>query len=88
MVPVFNVDGTANTAGSISEVAELILRFNFGSSRAHIAVQWTLGASSILGDWTQKATHDPGAYLAQGTQPGSKLADWEGRDVALLTEVL
>jgi len=27
VVPVFNVDGSANTAGSISEVAELILRY-------------------------------------------------------------
>jgi hypothetical protein len=27
-IPVFNVDGTANTEGSISEVAELLLHYN------------------------------------------------------------
>jgi hypothetical protein len=38
VVPVFNVDGTANTAGSISEVAELILRYNGHSERALFSV--------------------------------------------------
>jgi len=37
-IPVFNVDGTANTEGSISEVAELLLRYNGHSERALFCV--------------------------------------------------
>jgi len=49
VVPVFNVDGTANTASSISEVAELILRYNNHSERALFSVTGLGKQHMILG---------------------------------------
>lgn len=37
-IPVYNVDGSANEAGSISEIVDLILRYQNHSERAQFAV--------------------------------------------------
>jgi predicted aspartyl protease len=47
--PVYNVDGTANTAGAISEVAELLLRYNGHSERALFCVTGLGKQNLILG---------------------------------------
>jgi hypothetical protein len=76
-IPVFNVDGTANTEGSISEVAELLLRYNGHLERALFCCHWP---------WKTKP--HPRSHMVEGSQPGSRLEDWKGRDVSLLAPVL
>jgi len=58
VVPVFNVDGTANTAGSISEVAELILRYNGHSEQALFSVTG-LGKQHMILGHTWLKEHNP-----------------------------
>jgi len=57
-IPVFNVDGTANTEGSISEVAELLLRYNGHSERALFCVTGLGRQNLILGHMWLK-DHNP-----------------------------
>jgi len=57
-VPVFNVDGTANTAGSISEVAELILLYEGHSERALFSVTG-LGKQNMILGHTWLKEHNP-----------------------------
>ena len=57
-VPVFNVDGTANTEGSISEVAELLLRYNGHSERALFCVTG-LGKQNLILGHTWLKDHNP-----------------------------
>jgi hypothetical protein len=61
-IPVFNVDGTANTEGSISEVAELLLRYNGHSKRVRYR--------------TREAEPHTQPHLAEGTQSGGRLENW------------
>jgi hypothetical protein len=77
VVPVYNVDGSANQNGAISEVAELLLRYNRHSERALFCVTG-LGKQNLI----------LGAHLVEGSQPGSGLEDREGGDVMVLTQVL
>jgi hypothetical protein len=57
-IPVFNVDGTANTEGSISEVAELLLCYNGHSERALFCVTGLRRQNLILGHtWLKE--HNP-----------------------------
>ena len=58
VVPVFNVDGTPNTSGSISEVAELILRYNGHSERALFSVTG-LGRQHMILGHTWLKEHNP-----------------------------
>jgi len=76
-IPVFNVDGTANTEGSIVEVAELLLRYNGHSER-----------SPVLHHWSRKTEPHLRPHMAERSQPGSRLEDREGRNVPLLAPVL
>ena len=57
-IPVFNVDGSANTEGSISEVAELLLRYNGHSERALFCVTG-LGRQNIILGHTWLKDHNP-----------------------------
>jgi predicted aspartyl protease len=57
-IPVFNVDGTANTEGSISEVAELLLRYNGHSKRALFCVTG-LGRQNLILGHTWLKDHNP-----------------------------
>jgi transposase InsO family protein len=57
-IPVFNIDGTPNEAGSISEVVDLILRYKNHSERALFAVTSLGKQSLVLGhSWLHK--HNP-----------------------------
>jgi hypothetical protein len=57
-IPVFNVDGTLNESGSISEVVDLILRYRNHSEHALYAVTGLGKQNLILGlPWLQK--HSP-----------------------------
>jgi hypothetical protein len=57
-IPVFNVDGTANTEGSISEVAELLLHYNGHSERALFCVTG-LGRQNLILGHTWLKDHNP-----------------------------
>ena len=57
-IPVFNVDGTPNEAGSITEVADLILRYKNHSERALFAVSG-LGKSDLIMGHTWLRKHNP-----------------------------
>jgi len=57
-VPMFNVDGTANMEGSISEVAELLLRYNGHSERALFCVTG-LGKQNLILGHTWLKDHNP-----------------------------
>jgi len=64
-IPVFNVDGTANTEGSISEVAELLLHYNGHSERALLCVTGLEKQNLILGHtWLKE--HNPEVDLRTG----------------------
>ena len=57
-IPVRNVDGTANTSGAITEVAELILRYNGHSERALFCVT-SLGSQNLILGHTWLQEHNP-----------------------------
>lgn len=57
-VPVYNVDGTPNQAGRISEVVELILKYRDHTERCQFAVTTLSGHNLILGhSWLKE--HNP-----------------------------
>ena len=58
LIPVFNVDRTANTEGSILEVAELLLRYNGHSERALFCVTG-LGKQNLILGHTWLKDHNP-----------------------------
>jgi len=57
-IPVFNVDGSSNEAGQISEVVDVVLRYKTHSERMLLAVSRLGKQSLILGyDWLKD--HNP-----------------------------
>ncbi|CAK5268475.1 unnamed protein product, partial [Mycena citricolor] len=57
-IPVYNVDGTPNKAGSIREVADVVLRYQGHSERVQVAVTRLGKQQLILGySWLRK--HNP-----------------------------
>ena len=57
-IPVFNVDGTANENGSISEVVDLVLRYENHSERALFSVTG-LGKQNLILGHTWLYDHNP-----------------------------
>ena len=57
-VPVYNVDGSANQDGAISEVAELLLRYDGHSERALFSVTG-LGKQNMILGHTWLKDHNP-----------------------------
>jgi hypothetical protein len=57
-IPVYNVDGTANDAGAITDIADVILHYGHHSERTQLAVTCLGKQSLILGyNWLQN--HNP-----------------------------
>lgn len=64
-IPVYNIDGTPNEAGSITEVVSLILRYNNHSERTTFCVTSLGKQKLILGhSWLRK--HNPEIDWAKG----------------------
>ena len=57
-IPVFNVDGTANESGSMTEVVDLVLRYNTHSERALFSVTG-LGKQNLILGHTWLYDHNP-----------------------------
>ena len=57
-IPVFNVDGTRNEAGSIKEVVDVILRFEDHTERTTFAVT-SLGSQAVILGFTWLEEHNP-----------------------------
>ena len=57
-VPVYNVDGTPNEAGSISEVVDVLMTYNGHSERIVLAVT-RLGKQSMILGFTWLDKHNP-----------------------------
>jgi hypothetical protein len=49
-IPVYNVNGTANDAGAITDIADIILRYENHSERTQLAATCLGKQSLILGD--------------------------------------
>jgi hypothetical protein len=57
-IPVYNVDGTANEAGAITEIADVILRYKGHAERTQFAVT-SLGKQSMILGFTWLCEHNP-----------------------------
>jgi hypothetical protein len=57
-IPVFNVDGTRNDAGSVTEIVDTILRYNDHTERTSFAVT-NLGKQDIILGFTWLEEHNP-----------------------------
>jgi len=57
-IPVFNVDGSPNEAGQISEVVDVVLRYKTHSERTLLAVS-NLGKQSMILGYTWLKNHNP-----------------------------
>ncbi|GLB45151.1 putative retrotransposable element tf2 155 kda protein type 1-like [Lyophyllum shimeji] len=65
-IPVNNVDGTANAASAITEVVDLVLRYNGHSERVVFAVT-DLGEQDMILGYTWLKEHNPEIDWAAGT---------------------
>jgi len=57
-IPVFNMDGSSNEAGQISEVVDVVLRYKTHSERMLLAV-YNLGKQSMILSYTWLKDHNP-----------------------------
>src|SRR3979490_3303380 len=57
-IPVYNVDGTANEAGAITEIADVILHYKGHAERTQLAVT-SLGKQSMILGFTWLRKHNP-----------------------------
>jgi predicted aspartyl protease len=57
-IPVYNVDGTANNAGAITDIADIILRYENHSERTQLAVIY-LGKQSLILGYNWLRNHNP-----------------------------
>jgi hypothetical protein len=57
-IPVYNVDGTANDASTITDIADVILRYETHSERTQLAVT-CLGKQSLILGYNWLCNHNP-----------------------------
>jgi hypothetical protein len=57
-IPVYNVDGTANNAGAITDIADIILCYETHSERTQLAVT-RLGKQSLILGYNWLRNHNP-----------------------------
>jgi hypothetical protein len=57
-IPVYNIDGTANDAGTITDIADVILRYENHSERTQLAIT-CLGKQSLILGYNWLHNHNP-----------------------------
>src|SRR3981189_1059712 len=57
-IPVYNIDGTANEAGAITEIADVVLCYNGHAERTQLAVT-SLGKQTMILGFTWLREHNP-----------------------------
>jgi hypothetical protein len=57
-IPVYNVDGTANDAGAITDIADVILHYEQHSERTQLAIT-CLGKQSLILGYNWLCNHNP-----------------------------
>ena len=57
-IPVYNVDGSPNEAGQISEVVDMVFRYKTHSKRMLLAVS-SLGRQNMILGYTWLKDHNP-----------------------------
>jgi hypothetical protein len=57
-IPVYNVDGSTNKAGTITDIADVILRYENHSERTQLAVT-RLGKQSLIMGYNWLCNHNP-----------------------------
>jgi hypothetical protein len=57
-IPVFNVDGTTNEAGTITEIADVILHYKGHAEQTQLAVT-SLGKQTMILSFTWPHEHNP-----------------------------
>jgi hypothetical protein len=57
-IPVYNVDGTANDAGAITDIADIILHYENHSERTQLAIT-CLGKQSLILGYNWLCNHNP-----------------------------
>jgi hypothetical protein len=57
-IPVYNVDGTANDAGMITDITDVVLRYENHSERTQLAVT-RLGKQSMILGYNWLCNHNP-----------------------------
>jgi predicted aspartyl protease len=57
-IPVYNVDGTANDAGAITDIADIILHYENHSERTQLVVM-CLGKQSLILGYNWLRNHNP-----------------------------
>jgi hypothetical protein len=57
-IPVYNVDGTANDAGAITDIADVVLRYQNHSECTQLAVT-RLGKQSLILGYNWLLNHNP-----------------------------
>jgi hypothetical protein len=69
LIPVYNVDGTANDAGTITGIADVILHYEQHSERTQLAIT-RLGKQSLILGYNWLHNHNPEI-------------DWQTKDVKM-----
>jgi hypothetical protein len=57
-IPVYNVDGTENNAGMITDIADVILHYEHHSERTELAIT-CLGKQSLILGYNSLQNHNP-----------------------------
>src|SRR3981189_1697982 len=57
-IPVYNINGTANEAGAITEISNVVLRYNGHAERTQLAVT-SLGKQTMILSFTWLRKHNP-----------------------------
>jgi hypothetical protein len=58
LIPVYNVDGTANDTGAITDIADVVLHYENHSERTQLAVT-RLGKQSLILGYNWLCNHNP-----------------------------
>jgi len=82
-IPVYNVDGSPNEAGQISEVVDVVLRYKTHSERTLLAVS-SLGRQSMILGYTWLKDHNSEVNWQTGERVQRGIAHWDKQNHAVL----